>query len=60
MLALVHHPDQLAALRADPSLLPDAVEEMLRWSNPLHYFRRTAVEDTELGGKGSPPATRWR
>ena len=48
--ALVGHPDQLAAVRADPSLLPGAVEEILRWANPLHYFRRTATEDTELGG----------
>jgi cytochrome P450 len=48
--ALLQHPDQLAALRADPSLLPSAVEEILRWANPLHYFRRTAVVDTELNG----------
>jgi len=51
VLELIRHPDQLAALRADPALLPDAVEEMLRYCNPLHYFRRTAVADTELGGK---------
>jgi cytochrome P450 len=50
-LELVRHPDQLAALRADPSLVPDAVEEMLRYCNPLHYFRRTATEDTTLGGR---------
>jgi cytochrome P450 len=48
--ALLQHPDQLAAVRADPSLLPGAVEEILRWANPLHYFRRTATEDTELSG----------
>ena len=48
--SLVSHPEQLAAVRADPSLLPGAVEEILRWANPLHYFRRTATEDTELGG----------
>jgi cytochrome P450 len=41
----------LLALRADPSLIPGAVEEMLRWANPLHYFRRTASGDTELGGQ---------
>ena len=50
LLALLQHPDQLAELRADPSLIPDAVEEILRWANPLHYFRRTATADTELGG----------
>ncbi|MEQ8842179.1 MAG: cytochrome P450 [Acidimicrobiales bacterium] len=48
--ALLQHPEQLAMLRADRSLIPSAVEEILRWANPLHYFRRTAVVDTELGG----------
>lgn len=48
---LIHHPDQLQALRDDPSKIPVAVEEMLRYCNPLHYFRRTATRDTELGGK---------
>jgi len=51
LLALLQHPDQLAELRADRSLIPGAVEEMLRWANPLHYFRRTASEDTELSGQ---------
>lgn len=50
VLALLQHPDQLAELRADPALLPGAVEEILRWANPLHYFRRTATDDTELHG----------
>ena len=48
--ALLTHRDQLADVRADPSLIPGAVEEILRWANPLHYFRRTAAEDTELSG----------
>jgi len=48
---LMRHPDQLAALRAEPALIPDAVEEMLRYCNPLHYFRRTATADAELGGQ---------
>jgi len=48
--ALLQHPEQLAELREDPSLVPQAVEEILRWHNPLHYFRRTATEDTELSG----------
>jgi cytochrome P450 len=50
ILALLQHPDQLAQIRADHSLIPGAVEEILRWANPLHYFRRTATEDTHLNG----------
>lgn len=48
LLALLEHPDQMRALRDDPALIPGAVEEILRWANPLHYFRRTATEDTVL------------
>jgi cytochrome P450 len=48
LLALLQHPDQLAELRADRTLISGAVEEILRWANPLHYFRRTATTDTEL------------
>lgn len=50
LLALLAHPDQLAELRADPSLIEGALEEILRWANPLHYFRRTATADTVLHG----------
>jgi hypothetical protein len=50
LLTLLRHPDQLAELRADPDLLAGAVEEIVRYDNPLHYFRRTAVVDTELSG----------
>ena len=50
LLALLRHPDQLAALRADHTLIPGAVEEIIRYANPLHYFRRTALADTELAG----------
>jgi cytochrome P450 len=48
---LVRHPEQLQALRDDNALIPAAVEEMLRFCNPLHYFRRTATRDVELGGQ---------
>jgi cytochrome P450 len=48
--ALLTHPDQLQELRDDPSLVPGAVEEILRWANPLHYFRRTAMGETTLRG----------
>lgn len=55
LLALLQHPEQLAALRSDPTLIPPAVEEILRWANPLHYFRRTASEAVELGGRSIAP-----
>ncbi|SDC60115.1 Cytochrome P450 [Geodermatophilus telluris] len=50
LIALLQHPDQLAALRADPALLPGAVEELLRWWTPVMVFRRTATRDTDLAG----------
>jgi cytochrome P450 len=50
LLTLLQHPDQLAELRADRSLIPGAVEEIIRYANPLHYFRRTALADVELSG----------
>jgi cytochrome P450 len=51
MVALIEHPDQLAALREDRSLMPTAVEEILRWTSATLYNRRTATCDTELGGR---------
>ena len=51
LLALLEHPEQLAALRADPALGRTAAEEMLRWATPVHHFRRTAAEDVELGNR---------
>jgi cytochrome P450 len=51
MLALIEHPDQLDLLRRDPSLIPGAVEEFLRWASPVYHFRRTATRDVELGGQ---------
>jgi cytochrome P450 len=47
---LLAHPQQLRDLREDRTLLGSAVEEILRYANPLHYFRRTATADTELAG----------
>ena len=49
--ALVDHPDQWARLKADPALVPDAAEEIVRWETPTKVFRRTAVTDLELGGR---------
>lgn len=51
MHELLKRPDLYQTLEADPSKLPVAVEEMLRWSTPLHYFRRTATEAVELHGQ---------
>jgi cytochrome P450 len=50
ILALIEHPDQLDRLRADPSLMQTAVEEILRWATPIYQFRRTATRDVELRG----------
>ncbi|MHA7651614.1 cytochrome P450 [Mycobacterium sp. ML4] len=50
LLTLLRHRDQLAELRDDRSLIAGAVEEIIRYDNPLHYFRRTALVDTELAG----------
>ena len=50
MLALRENPDQQELLRREPSLLPVAVEELLRWSTPVMYFSRQAATDTEVGG----------
>ncbi len=44
-------PEQMAILKADPSLIPSAVSEIIRWQTPLAHMRRTALEDFELGGK---------
>jgi cytochrome P450 family 142 subfamily A polypeptide 1 len=48
--ALLQHPEQLRALRADPAGIPRAVEEMLRWVSPIQNMMRTAAEDAEVGG----------
>lgn len=48
MLALLSHPAQYRRLLADRSLLPGAIEEMLRWWTPVMHFRRTAVSDFRL------------
>jgi cholest-4-en-3-one 26-monooxygenase len=51
MLALLENPDQMARLIADPTLLPSAVDEMLRYASPVMYMRRTARSDTEVHGQ---------
>ena len=50
VLAFCEHPEQWARLRADPGLLSSAAEEVLRWTCPTHFMRRTALVDAEFGG----------
>jgi cytochrome P450 len=50
MAALIEHPEQMDALRRDLSLVDRATEEILRWSSPTLYNRRTATVDVVLGG----------
>ncbi len=51
VLALNENPREYEKLRADPSLVSNMVNEIIRWQTPLAYMRRTATRDTELGGK---------
>ena len=51
MLSLLRNPDQLDKLRSDPSLIPSAVEELLRYESPSQHTARLAPQDTVLGGK---------
>ena len=51
MRALVDHPDELATLRRDPGLVDAAVEEIVRWTSPVNYMKRTAASDVELRGR---------
>jgi cytochrome P450 len=49
--ALNNHPDQLAKVQADKSLIPSLVSEIIRWQSPVAHMCRTAMEDVEIGGK---------
>jgi hypothetical protein len=51
LLALLRNPQELVRLQADPSLMPAAVEELLRYESPIQHTARLAPADTELGGK---------
>jgi cytochrome P450 family 142 subfamily A polypeptide 1 len=51
MQLLIENPEERAKLIADPSLLPSAVEEIVRMASPVHSFARTVTETTELGGR---------
>jgi cytochrome P450 len=48
--AFIRYPDQLVLLREEPSRLPNAIEEIVRWASPVKQFTRTATADYELRG----------
>jgi cholest-4-en-3-one 26-monooxygenase len=48
LLAFCEHPGEWEKLRADPELIPDAVEEILRWASPISHFTRVATEDCQV------------
>jgi cytochrome P450 len=50
LLELIRNPAEMQKLRDNPSLLPNAVEEMIRWASPVKHFFRTAAKDTEVAG----------
>lgn len=58
ILALLSNPDQLALLREDPSLIANAVEELLRYDAPAQLHGRWAAEDLPVGGKVIPAGAR--
>jgi len=51
MRAFAEHPEQLARLARDPDLVEDAVEEIVRWTSPVNYMKRTVARDTEISGQ---------
>ena len=51
VLAMNAYPDQLRKLRDNPALVASMVPEVIRWQTPVIHMRRTATEDTEVGGK---------
>lgn len=51
LLQLMRQPDQMMTLKNNLSLLPNAVEEMIRWVTPVKHFMRTATQDYDLRGK---------
>jgi cytochrome P450 len=59
MHALLRFPQEMELLRADPALMPTAVQEMFRFESPLPFFDRYAAEEVEVGGTRYPRGTRF-
>jgi cytochrome P450 len=62
LIALLEYPDQMELMRSDPSVMPTAAEEIVRWASPVTYFRRTAVEDVvfhDVDIKAGDPVSLW-
>lgn len=57
LLGLLQHPDQMDALRADRTLMPQAIEEGLRWETPLLAIPRTTTREVEIDGVVVPAST---
>lgn len=55
ILTFVHHPQELARLQADPTLLPGAIEEVLRYRSPVQFMFRIAMRPVELSGQTIEP-----
>jgi len=56
--ALIEHPEQFAALQADPGLVVNAAEEIIRWTSPVRHMLRYAHADTEVSGVAMPAGSR--
>ena len=59
LLALLRRPDQWQILRDDPSLIPNAIEEILRFESPVQAVSRLLAEPVELGGRADRPGSWW-
>jgi cytochrome P450 len=59
VLALAEHPAERDRWAADPGLTRTAVEEVVRWTSPITWMRRTATQDVELSGQAFPAGSKF-
>jgi len=57
-VALLHNPDQLERMLAEPELVPELVEETLRWDGPVQFIARRTTRDVEVAGARIPAHSR--